>query len=145
MPSPARAEPAVSVNGRLRPVADSLVRRVVGTVLQGERATADVSVTFVGRDAMRRLNAEYKGHDRPTDVIAFQLEGPGGQLVGDVYICPWVAARAARAHRVSLKQELVRLMVHGTLHVLGWDHPDDDSRMSSPMWRRQERYVERFA
>ena len=145
MPSPARAEPAVSVNGRVRPLADAAVRRAVAAVLRGERASADVSVTFLGRDAMRRLNAEYKGHDRPTDVIAFPLEGPGGRLVGDVYICPWAAERAARAHGVSLKQELVRLIIHGTLHVLGWDHPDDDSRVSSPMWRRQERYVARLA
>jgi ssRNA-specific RNase YbeY (16S rRNA maturation enzyme) len=39
----------------------------------------------------------------------------------------------------------VRLVVHGTLHVLGWDHPDDDARLGSPMWRRQERYVARLA
>jgi probable rRNA maturation factor len=65
--------------------------------------------------------------------------------VGDVYVCPWVAAREAKARRVPLRQELVRLVVHGTLHVLGWDHPEDDTRVRSPMWRRQERYVERLA
>jgi ssRNA-specific RNase YbeY (16S rRNA maturation enzyme) len=56
-----------------------------------------------------------------------------------------VAARAARRRGLPLRQELVRLVVHGTLHVLGWDHPDDDSRLGSPMWRRQERYVARLA
>jgi len=114
-------------------------------VLAGERKAADVSVTFLGPIRMRALNRDYLGHDRPTDVIAFGLAQPGGGLVGDVYVCRAVAEREARRHRLPLRQELVRLVVHGTLHVLGWDHPDDDSRLRSPMWRRQERYVARLA
>ncbi len=145
MSSPASGEPVVTVHGRTRPLPDATVRRAVLSVLRGERRHADVSVTFLGRERMRRLNADYKGHDRPTDVIAFALGVPGGHTVGDVYVCPWVAAREAKARRVPLRQELVRLVVHGTLHVLGWDHPEDDTRARSPMWRRQERYVERLA
>ncbi len=93
---------------------------------------------------MRRLNGEYLGHDRPTDVISFGLAGPDGRLAGDVYVCRAVAARNARRHGVSLRQELVRLVIHGTLHALGYDHPDGDHRTRSPMWQRQERYVKRF-
>jgi probable rRNA maturation factor len=139
------AEPRVTVHGRVRPLPDAVVRRAVEAVLDGERAEAQVSVTFLGREAMRRMNAEYKGHDRPTDVIAFPLAGPDGLVVGDVYVCPWVARREAAARRVPPRQELVRLVVHGTLHALGWEHPEDESRTRSPMWRRQERYVERLA
>lgn len=138
------AEPRVSVHGRVRPLPDAVVRRAVEAVLDGERADAQVSVTFLGREAMRRMNAEYKGYDRPTDVIAFPLAGPDGLVVGDVYVCPWVARREAAARRVPARQELVRLVVHGTLHALGWEHPEDESRTRSPMWRRQERYVERL-
>lgn len=138
-------DPRISVHGRRRPLPDSVVRRAVAEVLAWERRNADVSVTFLGRDRMRRLNAQYKGHDRPTDVIAFPLPGPDGRLVGDVYVCPWVAEREAAARRVPLRQELIRLVVHGTLHVLGWEHAEDESRVRSPMWRRQERYVERLA
>ena len=119
--------------------------RAVSEVLRGERADAAISVTFLGRDAMRRLNATFKGHDRPTDVIAFSLEAPGTGLVGDVYVCPWVAEREARAHGVPAREELLRLVVHGVLHVLGHDHPEGDDRIRSPMWRRQERYVARLA
>ena len=137
------ADPRVTVHGRVRPLPDALVRRTVEAVLDGERAEAQVSVTFLGREAMRRMNAEYKGHDRPTDVIAFPLAGPDGLVVGDVYVCPWVARREAAARGVPPWQELVRLVVHGTLHALGWEHPEDESRTRSPMWRRQERYVER--
>ena len=131
----------VSVGGRPRALPDGTVRRVVDAVLTGERRRARISVTFVGRDGMRRLNREYKGHDRPTDVLAFALRGPDG-IVGDVYLCPWVARRAALARKVQVRQELVRLVVHGTLHVLGYDHPENGRRERSPMWRRQERYVE---
>jgi len=90
---------------------------------------------------MRELNARWKGARRPTDVLAYSLPGPRGVLTGDVYICPWVAAREARRRGISLREELLRLVVHGTLHALGWEHPDDDGRERSAMWKRQERYV----
>jgi probable rRNA maturation factor len=90
---------------------------------------------------MRLLHRRFKGRPGVTDVLAFALPGLGGALAGDVYICPWQAARQARRLRVPLRQELVRLVVHGVLHVLGWEHPEDDRRVGSPMWRRQERYV----
>ncbi len=134
----------VAVGGRARALPERTVRQVVSAVLEGEQRSAAVSVTFLGRDAMRRLNAEHKGRDEPTDVIAFTLPGPRGERVGDVYICPWVARREAAARGIPVREELIRLLVHGTLHVLGRDHPDA-GRESSAMWRRQERYVEALA
>lgn len=136
---------AVSVGGRRRPLPDRTVARVVGEVLRREGQDAAISVTFLGRDAMRHLHAVHKGQDRPTDVLAFPLAAPDGSRLGDVYVCPWVAARQAGDHGVPLRQELIRLLVHGTLHVLGWDHPDGAGRTRSPMWRRQERYVRALA
>jgi probable rRNA maturation factor len=133
------------VSGRPQPLPLARVRRVVAAVLAGGRRRARMSVTFLGRDAMRRLNALHLGHDRPTDVISFGLRHPGGELVGDVYVCPWVAAREARARGIPLRQELIRLLVHGTLHALGYEHPDGERRTGSAMWRRQERYVEALA
>jgi probable rRNA maturation factor len=114
-------------------------------VLRSERREAVVSVTFVGRDAMRRLNREHKGHDQPTDVLTFALTDASGQAVGDIYICPWVARREARSRAIPLRQELIRLIVHGTLHALGREHPEGPARTRSAMWRRQERYVEVLA
>jgi probable rRNA maturation factor len=131
----------VVVSGRRLPLSSALVRRVVRGVLEGERRPALVSVTFLGRDAMRRLNAEHKGRDEPTDVLAFAMTDGAGNTVGDVYICPWVARREARARDLPLREELIRLVVHGTLHVLGRTHPEGSARTSSSMWRRQERYV----
>jgi len=115
----------VVVNGRRLPLSRALVRRVVEAVLEAERRKGLVSVTFLGRDTMRRL----KG-------------GPKGQVIGDVYICPWVARREARARGIPPREELIRLVVHGTLHAVGREHPDGPDRTRSAMWRRQERYVE---
>lgn len=115
--------------------------RTAETVLRAERRRALLSLTFVGRDRMRALNLRWMGKRGPTDVLAFALENPGGTLAGDIYICPWVAAREARARRIPLRQELRRLVVHGVLHVLGYDHPGEGDRHRSPMWQRQERYV----
>ncbi len=135
----------VVVQGRHLPLSRALVRRVVEAVLKAERRQGLISVTFLGRDSMRRLNAAHKGHDRPTDVLSFPLAGPANQVVGDVYICPWVARREAQARGIPLREELIRLVVHGTLHALGHDHPEGADRTRSIMWRRQERYVEALA
>src|SRR5688572_31811621 len=132
----------VTVSGRRLPLPIGVVRRVVETVLERERREAYISITFLGREAMRRLNADHKGHDRPTDVLTFALRDPAGRPIGDVYICPWVAEREARARGIPRREELIRLVVHGTLHALGRDHPEGPDRTRSAMWRRQERYVE---
>ena len=134
----------VVVAGRA-PLPAETAARAVREVLRRERRPAFISLTFVGRDRMAALNRHYKGKRGATDVLAFALPGPDGALVGDVYVCPWYARREAKRHRVPLREELVRLVVHGTLHVLGWDHPDDESRNRSPMWHRQERYVAALA
>jgi probable rRNA maturation factor len=134
------APAAIVVAGRA-PVSHDRVIRAVRAVLRGERRRAMISVAFVGRDRMRALHRRFKGRPGPTDVLAFALSGPDGRLAGDVYVCPWVAARQARALRLPVREEVLRLVIHGTLHVLGWDHPEDEGRTQSVMWRRQERYV----
>ena len=129
------------MSGRPWPLSEAAVQGAAETVLRAERRRAVLSLTFVGRDRMRALNREWMGKRGATDVLAFALRNPGGPLVGDIYICPWVAAREARARGIPLRQELCRLVVHGVLHVLGYDHPGGGDRLDSPMWQRQERYV----
>ncbi|MES1259710.1 MAG: rRNA maturation RNase YbeY [Gemmatimonadota bacterium] len=139
MPAPGTAE--VVVSGHTGGFAARSVRQAVAHVLRGERRKAQVAVTFLGKRQMRRLNAEFLGHDSVTDVISFPLPQPGGSMAGDIYICRHAAARNARDSRSGVRDELVRLVIHGMLHVLGWDHPEGSRRMQSPMWRRQERYL----
>jgi probable rRNA maturation factor len=106
---------------------------------------AMLSVTFVGRAAMSELNRRYLGHHGPTDVISFGLgrHGRRGPVVGDIYICPEIARANAKRQGVSSQEELLRLVVHGTLHTLGYEHPDGAARTRSGMWRRQERILAR--
>ena len=99
---------------------------------------------------MRRLNRRTMGRRGLTDVIAFALPQPDGTLLGDVYICreaahSWVNGRGrGKGEGGRVNEELLRLAVHGTLHVLGYDHPEGAGRTRSAMWRRQERYVHRL-
>lgn len=141
---PAGQPPGVVVTG-VGALPARLVAATVRHVVRGEGGQASIAVTFLGPRRMRRLNARYLGHDRVTDVIAFGLPQPDGSMTGDIYLCRYAAARQARRLDVPVREELQRLLVHGTLHVLGWDHPADASRMSSPMWRRQERYLRQVA
>ena len=131
----------VSFAGERRALSVPTVRRAVTTVLDGQKAgAASVTVTFVSSARMRALNRRTFGRDYATDVIAFSLPH-ADRLVGDVYVCPSHARRAARRFDVTPREELLRLVVHGTLHVLGHKHPDDGTRTQSPMWELQERYV----
>ena len=134
----------VSSTVRQIPLPEKRVRSLVEATLAGEGiGDAMVSIAFVGRTAIARLNREYLSHSGPTDVISFGMgrETATMPAIGDIYICPDVAARNARRHGVPLQEELSRLVVHGTLHVAGHDHPDDETRTSSEMWKRQERVL----
>jgi len=122
------------------------VKESAAAALEAERVRdAMLSITFVGRVAMSELNRRYLGHQGPTDVISFGLgrSGKRGAVVGDIYICPEVARDNAKRQRIPVGEEMLRLVVHGTLHVLGHDHPTGKSRTASPMWRRQERILAR--
>ena len=124
------------------------VRALATAVLTAERVRAAlVSVTFVSARAIARLNRAHLGVDGPTDVIAFALQrtGRGAPLIGDIYIAPAIARAHAKRHRVTEREEAVRLVVHGVLHVVGLDHPDGAGRIVSPMWRRQEQLVRRLS
>jgi probable rRNA maturation factor len=119
------------------------LRRAAQRALQalGE-ASAELGVTLVGDVEMRELNRTYRGRDRATDVLAFAMrEGrrvPGdGAVLGDVVISVETAARQARGRRVSLAAETQALLVHGILHLLGYDH--ERSRVEAGRMRAMER------
>ncbi len=127
-------------------VARARVSEAAVAALRAEHVKdAMLSITFVGRAAMSELNRRYLRHHGPTDVISFGLQRSGkrGAVVGDIYICPEVARDNAKRQGVPIAEEVLRLVVHGTLHVLGHDHPTGASRTASPMWRRQETILAR--
>jgi probable rRNA maturation factor len=121
------------------PAASARVEAAVRHVLRAEGVSrAEISVALLGDGAIAALNREYLGRDRPTDVIAFHLHDPGEPPLGDVYLGVEQAARQAGGFGATAEEELLRLAVHGTLHVLGWDHPEGEERTASPMFERQE-------
>lgn len=94
--------------------------------LTGQRS-AEVSVLLVGDGAMRTLNRRYRDRDRSTDVLSFPMrEGAHARvqphILGDIVICLPAAWRQARAAGETLRSEVDRLLVHGLLHLLGYDH-----------------------
>lgn len=103
---------------------------------------AELGLEMVGDRRMRRLNREYRGRDRTTDVLAFPLrteQGPGSPLLGDVVVSVPAAIRQWPLYSDTLDEELARLLIHGILHLLGYDHekgPSEARRM-----RRTERLV----
>ena len=136
----------VNTEGVRIPVAAARLRAAVSAVLQhGKVKHALVSVTLLTTRRMAAFNRRHLGHAGATDVIAFGFRDPAGAVIGDVYLCPAVAAVNAKRFGIPAREELVRLAVHGTLHVLGHDHPAGDDRTRSPMWRAQERLVSRLA
>ncbi len=133
----------VTHDGLRLPVSATRLADAVRVVLRAEGVRgAMISVTLLSRSAMARLNRRHLAHAGATDVISFGFAPmPGVGVVGDVYVCPDVARANAAAVGCGVRQELLRLVVHGTLHVLGWDHPVDSTREGSLMWRRQERLL----
>ena len=112
--------------------------------LEDAGARGELTLTFVDADDMAALNAEHMGKDGPTDVLSFPLDalspdrsavlGEGVPvLLGDVVVCPHVAAAQAVDHAGSYDDELALLVVHGVLHVVGYDHadPDDAEQMQA--------------
>jgi probable rRNA maturation factor len=131
----------VQINlGVFEAVEEALLEAAVRKALDADGREAEVSVTLVDDAEIKRLNREYSGRDRATDVIAFSLGSPE-QPLGDVYVGADQARRQAEAFGVPLSEELVRLTIHGTLHVLGHDHPEGDDRLTSPMYVLQERLL----
>ena len=133
-------EVEVSVgDGVSLPLPEAAVERAVrATLRDGGHDAGEVSVAFLGDAEITSLNREYLEHDRPTDVISFALHGEGEPPLGDVYVGVEQALRQAEELGVDPREELLRLAVHGTLHVLGWDHPEGEERLESEMFRRQE-------
>jgi probable rRNA maturation factor len=86
---------------------------------------AELSLALIGNSEMRRLNAKYRGKNYPTDVLSFPMEGGPSQtarLLGDVIISVDKAAAQAKERRRSLDEEMVTLLIHGVVHLMGYDH-----------------------
>lgn len=134
----------VDTNGRRLPMGVEPVRALASLVLRRERVRhALLSIAFVSRRRIAAMNRRHLGHRYATDVITFALSRAGTRtpLIGDIYVSPDVVREQARELGLPVREELARVVVHGILHALGHDHPENGRRTRSPMWRRQERHL----
>lgn len=133
-------EPTRRVDADLEGLASLLGRALAA---EGVAAGAEASLTLVDPDRIAELKAEHlDGDGSPTDVLSFPIDGPDRPLgdaadwmVGDVVLCPQVAAAQAPEHAGTVEDELALLVVHGALHLVGWDHATDAERHR--MWDRE--------
>ena len=103
--------------------------RWAGAALGRRGGGRELAVAVVGATESRRLNARYRGRDRATNVLSFpaaaQAAGAGARPLGDLVICPRVLRAEAVAQCKPLRAHWAHLVVHGTLHLLGYDHERD--------------------
>lgn len=104
------------------------IRGWVEAVLQGRRDEAELTIRIVDTDEIQRLNRNYRHQDKPTNVLSFPFEAPTGvdlPLLGDVVICAAVVMREAHAQGKSEQAHWAHMVVHGVLHLLGYDHMEE--------------------
>jgi probable rRNA maturation factor len=110
------------------PDAEAVVVRAVGAALAFEAEAAageTVAVLLADDEAVRELNANFRAKDRPTNVLSFPAAESAHPHLGDIALAYGVCAREAEAQGKPLSHHLSHLAVHGTLHLLGFDHQDD--------------------
>ncbi|MGH2711855.1 MAG: rRNA maturation RNase YbeY [Actinomycetota bacterium] len=127
-------KPSVVISDRQQVPADhDVLADLARATLDAEGAgPVELSVSFVTTEEMEELHTKYAGESGATDVLSFTMDEEG--LLGDVVICPEYASK----QNENLEAELRLLLVHGILHLLGYDHQEDEERAA--MWKRQEMY-----
>jgi len=100
-----------------------------------------VNVIFVKSEYIKELNREYRDIDAVTDVLSFNIDGEG--ILGEIYICPEYVKSVHP--ELSFKEEILRLIIHGILHLLGYDHSvefNDDTKLTEEMFVKQEEILQ---
>ena len=133
---------------RVAPNLEETVRKVINKAAQLYGLdTAEVSVTLTNNDHIREINLSYRNKDAATDVISFALnegeepeiiDGPEINMLGDIIISIERAMEQAEEYGHSLERELAFLTVHGMMHLLGYDHIEEEDRLEM---RKEEEYV----
>lgn len=107
---------------------DEDFRNWVAAALPGDRLASEITIRVVGFDESQALNAQYRHQDKPTNVLSFPSELPPElqiPLLGDLVVCAGVVEREASEQGKSLCAHWAHMVVHGTLHLLGYDHESD--------------------
>lgn len=133
-------------NLQSKKIDEELIRRVVEGVLRGEKVNfrGELSIALVDEDTIRVLNKKYRKKDSPTDVLSFPLSGKEDKdvFVGEIIISPEVVKKQAMEFKTSFKEELVLLLIHGVLHLLGYSHKKKEENRI--MKEKERTYLEKL-
>lgn len=108
-------------------------------ILGAEVARRDLTLVFLDRKQAQKINKEFRGKDYATDVLSFESMDPSS--LGELVLCPEVLKRQAKEHRLTYRQELGYMLVHGVLHLLGYDH-ETNEKDAQEMFGIQDRAFE---
>jgi probable rRNA maturation factor len=122
---------------------EQLRAAVLGVVDEAEIGTGEVSLAIVDDETIHSLNVQYLQHDYPTDVISFVLEQAAGHLEGEVIVSADMAATVAQEYGWPAQDELLLYVIHGTLHLVGYD--DKDPQKKIEMQTAERRHLQRFS
>lgn len=125
--------------GELRKIAAELLIAL-------KHSRSELSIALIGDHEMRPLNAKYRKQNRTTDVLSFALEDhskAGKGMLGDVVISVEQARRQAKEHGATLKREMATLLIHGLLHLLGYDH-ERSTRQAKVMFAMERKLYARL-
>ena len=123
-------------------------RKIAETILNDFcEETPEFTLTFVEPEAIRELNKTYRGVDSVTDVLSFESDGEidpetNIEYLGDIVICYAQALKQAEQSGHHAEDEIALLEIHGLLHLLGYDHGNDEERKG--MWKYQNEYLDQF-
>lgn len=123
-------------------VAEDWIKQIIYTILESEKIfhQGDISVVLVSDEYITRLNKKFLYRDRPTDVLVFPLEED--DLWGEIYISMDRAEEQSTFYQVNFCQELARLVIHGILHLLGYD--DQHAKARYIMHSKEEYYLQKL-
>ena len=122
---------------------------VAKKVLSGEnrrtpacrQAGKTISLAFVEKKEIKKLNKKFRKKDKATDVLSFELKDK--EYLGEIVICPEVVAGNAEKYKTTVKQEIMKVFVHGILHLCGYDH-EKSKKEAEEMEKRQEKYLSKI-
>ena len=122
------------------------LKKIAEKVLESEnKGDAELSIALVGRGRMKRINKKYRKKNQVTDVLSFaDFKNPAmGNDLGEILICLSRVKKNARRMGISFEEELYRVLIHGLLHLLGYEHEGNPEK-AKEMERRQEHYLSEF-
>ena len=125
------------------PVDKKSFSQVAKFVLKGENKESEkISLAFVEKEEIEKLNKTFRKKNKPTDVLSFELNEEG--CLGEIVICPDIVKENAKKYGVSVNYEINKVFIHGILHLLGYDHEKSEEE-ALIMEQKQEKYLSKIS